>query len=144
MLDRTFLSVFSSLADDRRGKYDESYIDYTIAIIRKCREYGFRVCKLLFVRDTEQADVEVISPHQDVFSRFISGSGAPYWAIEAVGLNARRMHQTGSAVIHSEWATKGLGGEEGIKAAKEGKVEPWPDSKCLHLPARRVDLADSQ
>lgn len=71
----------------------------------------------------------VISPHQDVFSRFISGSGAPYWALEAVGLNPRRIHQTGSAIIHSEWASKGLGGEEGIKAAKEGNVEPWPDSE---------------
>lgn len=29
-----------------RDKYDESYIQYTIEIIRKCREHGFRVCKL--------------------------------------------------------------------------------------------------
>jgi hypothetical protein len=28
-----------------RGKYDESYIDYTISIIRKCRKHGFKVCR---------------------------------------------------------------------------------------------------
>ena len=71
----------------------------------------------------------VISPHQDVFSRFISGSGAPYWALEAVGLNPRRIHQTGSGVIHSAWETQGRGGDEGIAAAKEGKVGSWPDSE---------------
>jgi hypothetical protein len=71
----------------------------------------------------------VISPHQDVFSRFISGSGAPYWALEAVGLNPRRIHQTGAGVIHSAWETQGMGGEEGIKTAKEGKAGPWPDSE---------------
>jgi len=73
----------------------------------------------------------VISPHQDVFSRFISGSGAPYWALEAVGLNPRRIHQTGAGVIHSAWGTQGRGGDEGIAAAKEGKVGAWPDSACF-------------
>jgi hypothetical protein len=75
------------------------------------------------------AKEQVISPHQDVFSRFISGSGAPYWALEAVGLNPRRIHQTGAGVIHSAWETQGRGGDEGISAAKEGKVGPWPDSE---------------
>jgi len=77
------------------------------------------------------ADDLVISPHQDVFSRFISGSGAPYWALEAVGLNPRRIHQTGSGVIHSAWETQARGGDEGIAAAKEGKVGSWPDSESF-------------
>jgi hypothetical protein len=81
-------------------------------------------------RETIAEDL-VISPHQDVFSRFISGSGAPYWALEAVGLNPKRIHQTGSGVIHSAWETHGRGGEEGIAAAKEGKVGSWPDSESF-------------
>jgi hypothetical protein len=81
------------------------------------------------VTSETSAEEPVISPHQDVFSRFISGSGAPYWALEAVGLNPRRIHQTGAGVIHSAWETQGRGGNEGIAAAKEGKVGPWPDSE---------------
>lgn len=34
-----------------RGKYDYEFIDFTIAILRKCKQYGFRV---------------YIDPHQDV------------------------------------------------------------------------------
>jgi hypothetical protein len=86
------------------------------------------------------AEQLVISPHQDVFSRFISGSGAPYWALAAVGLNPRRIHQTGSGVIHSAWETQGRGGDEGIAAAKEGKVGPWPDSESFQLDY--ADLSD--
>jgi hypothetical protein len=84
----------------------------------------------------------VISPHQDVFSRFISGSGAPYWALEAVGLNPRRIHQTGAGIIHSAWETQGLGGEEGIKSAKEGKAGEWPDSELLATKSAFTYIAD--
>jgi hypothetical protein len=86
----------------------------------------------------------VISPHQDVFSRFISGSGAPYWALEAVGLNPRRIHQTGSGVIHSAWETQGRGGEEGIAAAKEGKVGSWPDSESFKYSSGLADASDME
>lgn len=71
----------------------------------------------------------VISPHQDVFSRFTGGSGAPYWAVEALGINPRRVHQTAASVLHCEWASQMNGGEEGLQAAREGKAGPWPDSQ---------------
>nr|XP_019013519.1 uncharacterized protein I206_01588 [Kwoniella pini CBS 10737]OCF52300.1 hypothetical protein I206_01588 [Kwoniella pini CBS 10737] len=83
-----YLIVWEALEHAGPGKYDEDFIDYTIAILRKCREHGMRV---------------FISPHQDVFSRFISGSGAPYWVLVALGLNPKRIHQTGSAVVHQSF-----------------------------------------
>lgn len=47
MLDRKRIHViWLSIPLMHRGKYDESYIDYTISIIRKCREHGFKVCRL--------------------------------------------------------------------------------------------------
>ena len=81
----------------------------------------------------------VISPHQDVFSRFISGSGAPYWVLEAFGLNPRRVHQTGAAVLHNLWQSDSDGGVEGRKAAEHGSAGEWPDS--MLFPASGVNRA---
>ncbi|WVR05246.1 hypothetical protein IAU60_002258 [Kwoniella sp. DSM 27419] len=94
------------------GKYDEAYIDYTITMLKKCREHGLRV---------------FISPHQDAFSRFISGSGAPYWVLVALGINPRRIHQTGAGLLHQCYSKEGFGGEEGIDQALNGKLDEWPD-----------------
>jgi hypothetical protein len=85
-----------------------------------------------YVRRTLQSESDLtldISAHQDVFSRFISGSGAPIWVLIALGLNPRRLNQTGAAVVHAQWAEEGWGGEEGkIEAGKEG-FSDFPDSE---------------
>lgn len=47
-----------------------------------------------------------------------------------MGLNPRRIHQTGAAVVHHHWSKDGWGGQEGRDAAREGLE--YPDSE--HLP----------
>ena len=39
-----------------RGKYDYEFIDYTIRVLRKCKEYGFRI---------------LMDPHQDTVRSFL-------------------------------------------------------------------------
>ncbi|WRT67127.1 uncharacterized protein IL334_004093 [Kwoniella shivajii] len=107
-----YLVTWEAIEHAGPGKYDEEFIDYTIKILHKCREHGMRV---------------FISPHQDVFSRFTCGSGAPYWVLVALGLNPRRIHGTGSAIVHQCWSKGGFGGEEGIQGVLDDKLDDWPD-----------------
>eukprot|EP00574_Skeletonema_japonicum_P002898 CAMPEP_0201717784 /NCGR_PEP_ID=MMETSP0593-20130828/3470_1 /ASSEMBLY_ACC=CAM_ASM_000672 /TAXON_ID=267983 /ORGANISM="Skeletonema japonicum, Strain CCMP2506" /LENGTH=526 /DNA_ID=CAMNT_0048207935 /DNA_START=183 /DNA_END=1763 /DNA_ORIENTATION=- len=47
----------------------------------------------------------MIDPHQDVWSRFTGGDGAPWWTLEAAGFDTSSsvLHDTGSAVLHQHW-----------------------------------------
>jgi hypothetical protein len=48
--------------------YDYDYMNYVAKILVKAKEYGFQC---------------FIDPHQDVWSRFTGGSGAPLWVTSA-------------------------------------------------------------
>ena len=41
-----------------------------------------------------------IDPHQDVWSRFSGGDGAPGWTLEAAGLDMTHFDSTGAAITH--------------------------------------------
>ena len=66
------------------GVFDEEYLDYVRAIALKAGWYGLRLC---------------VDPHQDVWSRFSGGDGAPGWTLEAIGLDIARFEETGAAVL---------------------------------------------
>ncbi|XP_044717244.1 cellulase (glycosyl hydrolase family 5) [Hirsutella rhossiliensis] len=71
------------------GKYDETFIQHTIDILRIAKSYGLYV---------------FMDPHQDVWSRFTGGSGAPMWTIYACGLNPESFVATEAALVHNTWA----------------------------------------
>ena len=80
-----FLVTWEAIEHAGPGVYDQEYLDYLHAVIEKARDYGFTV---------------IIDPHQDVWSRFSGGDGAPGWTLEAVGFNLAQLHDSGAAIVH--------------------------------------------
>ena len=67
------------------GCYDEAFLDYIEALIEKAHEHDIKL---------------FIDPHQDVWSRFSGGDGAPAWSFDVVGLEPDHFDETGAAVLH--------------------------------------------
>ncbi|KAJ8063626.1 hypothetical protein OCU04_007494 [Sclerotinia nivalis] len=70
------------------GIYDEEWIQHTIEILRLAKSYGFYI---------------FMDPHQDVWSRFSGGSGAPMWTLYACGLDPEKFAVTEAAVVHNTY-----------------------------------------
>ncbi len=66
------------------GIYDREYLEYLRAIVERAEGHGISV---------------LVDPHQDVWSRFTGGDGAPGWTLEAVGLDMSALEETGAAIL---------------------------------------------
>lgn len=67
------------------GIYDEEYLDYLEKLVQKADHFGLKI---------------FIDFHQDVWSRFTGGDGAPGWTLELAGFNIDHLEETGAAVLH--------------------------------------------
>ncbi|KAF2148855.1 glycoside hydrolase family 5 protein [Myriangium duriaei CBS 260.36] len=83
-----YLFTWEALEHAGPGKYDEEFIDFTIKMLRLAKEYGFYV---------------FMDPHQDVWSRFTGGSGAPLWTLYACGLDPKKFKITQAALVQNTW-----------------------------------------
>lgn len=70
------------------GRYDEEWIQHTISVLRIAKGFGFYV---------------FMDPHQDVWSRFSGGSGAPMWTLYACGLDPRSFDITEAALVQNTY-----------------------------------------
>ncbi|KAG9790962.1 glycoside hydrolase, partial [Aureobasidium melanogenum] len=83
-----YIFTWEALEHAGPGEYDEDFIDHTIKILRIAKSYGFYV---------------FMDPHQDVWSRFTGGSGAPLWTLHACGLDPTTFTANQAAVVHNTW-----------------------------------------
>jgi hypothetical protein len=65
------------------GQYDQAYLDYLVALVRRARPFGISV---------------FIDMHQDVWSRWSGGDGAPAWTLTAVGFDLATLNASAAAV----------------------------------------------
>ncbi|KAF5343043.1 hypothetical protein D9758_011120 [Tetrapyrgos nigripes] len=77
-----FLVTWEAVEHEAPGVYDNDYLVYIRSLLSLLPKYGM----LAFV-----------SLHQDVWSRYSGGSGAPAWTLEAVGFDLHELEATGSA-----------------------------------------------
>ena len=82
-----FLITWEAVEHAGPGEYDQAYLDYVYAVVKKAGDYGISV---------------FIDPHQDVWSRWTGGDGAPGWTLEAVGMDITKLAATGTAINHAE------------------------------------------
>ncbi len=68
-----------------RGTYDEDYLDYLEKFVTIANLYGFKI---------------FIDFHQDVWSRFTGGDGAPGWTLESAGFNIEYLESSAATVLH--------------------------------------------
>jgi hypothetical protein len=80
-----FLITWEAVEHAGPGVYDEEYLEYLYAIVKKAGEYGFNL---------------FIDPHQDVWSRFSGGDGAPGWTFDILGMDIAKFKGTGAAIVH--------------------------------------------
>ena len=83
-----YIFTWEAIEHEGPGKYDEEWIQHTISVVRLAKEYGFYI---------------YMDPHQDVWSRFTGGSGAPIWTIYACGLNPEAFLTTEAALVQNTW-----------------------------------------
>ncbi|MDR1250535.1 MAG: cellulase family glycosylhydrolase [Treponema sp.] len=70
------------------GLYDEAYLAYLRKILLIAEQKGISVC---------------IDPHQDVWSRWTGGDGAPAWTLEKLGMDLDRLDRTGAALTRQRY-----------------------------------------
>ncbi|KAJ3181836.1 hypothetical protein HDU85_003351 [Gaertneriomyces sp. JEL0708] len=83
------LVTWEALEHRGPGIYDYEFIHYIVQVLQKCKQHGIRV---------------MIDPHQDVWSRFSGGSGAPGWTFRAAGLDFTKFAATEAAIVHNVYS----------------------------------------
>jgi len=88
----TFLRLivtWEAIEHDGPGIYDEAYLAYLRKILQTAEKEGISV---------------FIDPHQDVWSRWTGGDGAPSWTMEKLGMNLNNGDICGAAITKQRYS----------------------------------------
>eukprot|EP01062_Namystynia_karyoxenos_P021198 TRINITY_DN1804_c0_g2_i1.p1 TRINITY_DN1804_c0_g2~~TRINITY_DN1804_c0_g2_i1.p1 ORF type:complete len:925 (+),score=183.84 TRINITY_DN1804_c0_g2_i1:229-3003(+) len=80
-----FLVTWEAVEHDGPGIYDQEYLDYLVQAVRRAHDHGI---------------VVFIDPHQDCWSRWTGGDGAPGWTLELAGFSLASLHSSGATMTH--------------------------------------------
>ncbi|MCE5257148.1 MAG: glycoside hydrolase family 5 protein, partial [Spirochaetaceae bacterium] len=69
------------------GIYDADYLDYIESIVECAARHGISM---------------FVDPHQDVWSRWTGGDGAPLWTLQVAGFEPRNLNASGAALLQQE------------------------------------------
>ncbi|CCE62315.1 hypothetical protein TPHA_0C01590 [Tetrapisispora phaffii CBS 4417] len=89
--------TWDALEHEGPGIYDYAFMDYIIDLLKKIQDIGG-----LYV---------YLDPHQDVWSRFGGGSGAPLWTYHCCGMKPINFESTGAVILHNSYIDPKTGNE---------------------------------
>lgn len=81
-----FVVTWEAVEHAGPGQYDQDYLQYLYDVIAEAARYDIQV---------------LIDSHQDAWSRWTGGDGAPGWTLEAIGMDLRRLHTTGATITQA-------------------------------------------
>lgn len=84
-----YIITWEAIEHKGPGIYDTEFLDYSTKILKIIEDIGG-----LYV---------FIDPHQDVWSRFTGGSGAPLWTLYAAGFEPRSFSYNQAAFLHNTY-----------------------------------------
>ncbi|MDR2942924.1 MAG: cellulase family glycosylhydrolase [Treponema sp.] len=84
-----FLVTWEAVEHEGPGIYDEAYLAYLRKILQAAEKEDIRV---------------FIDPHQDVWSRWTGGDGAPAWTMEKLGMDLDMLDRCSAAVTKQRYA----------------------------------------
>lgn len=99
-----FPFTWESIEHEGPGIYDHDYMDYVIDLLKIINRIdGIYV---------------YLDPHQDVWSRFTGGSGAPHWTLLCAGFQPSRFKHNEASIVHNNFINPKTGKDNHQKYPK--------------------------
>ena len=117
--------TWEALEHSGPGIYDEAYLAYLRKILLIAEKTGISV---------------FIDPHQDVWSRWSGGDGAPAWTLEKLGMDIERLDAVGAVVTQQNYSKNHTYSRREGSAGKPYPQMLWPVNYNLYAAATMFTL----